>query len=355
MKNIIKIEEMLDGIHESETLNAADGSELLSNKLSEEEKGRILNMALNKMKDERDNPAIKIQRRKRRGIIIAALIAVFAFATTAFAAEVFDWDVRISNYLGINENNSAQLAESGMNIDVTTENKGIKIDAVQTLGDANNIYILFDVTAPEGTILSPEARFEMVYLKVDGVTNMGYSCDFLPDESKNDNKGTMLLSMDANKSINDKTLEVRFKDLVHYNQESGDYITDVKGEWKLAWKLNYKDNSTKYPVDQKLTVNGKTVNVDSVSISPIALNVKVSGSYIKEYDSAPPAPGADELIKIKAVTLSDGTVLTQDDSLGWGSSTEGNDYMINMKMKKLLVPKQIESITLNDTVIPLNQ
>ncbi len=325
--------------------------ELLKDELSEEQKGRILAMTLEKIRDEE----IKPQRtgRKRRRILTCALAAVFAFAGTAFAAEVFEWDVRISNHLGINEENSLELAESGMNVSIIKEQKCLKGEAVQNLGDANNSYILFDLNGPEGSIIYPQSRFDMIYLKVDGVTSMGYSCDLLPDESETDNKGTMLLSMEANKSINNKKIDITFKDLAHYKMETGEMVPDISGEWKLNWKLDYKDNSTKFPVDQKILVNGNSVNVDSVSISPIALNAKISGAYIKEYDSVPPVPGAEELIQIKQVTLKDGTILTQDDSSGWGSSTDGAEFMINMKMKKLIDVDQIESITLNDTVITL--
>ena len=368
MENRKRIDEMLDGIYEAETLNKANGDELLFDELSEEEKGRILEMALYKMKSENietagetlsesdvQNGEMMTRRRgKKRRIVVTALVAVLAFATTAFAAEVFQWDARISNYLGIDEKNSAVLSESGMDVGISTEQSGVKVEAIQTLGDANNIYILFELTAPEGAVIHPASRFDMIYLKVDGVTGMGYGCDMLPDESETDNKATMLLSMEANNDINDKKIEVTFEDLAHYKQETGEFIPDYEGKWELAWQLDYKDNAVKFPVDRELTVNGETVRVDSVSISPIALNVKVSGSYIREYDSAPPEPGTGDLLEIKAVTLSDGTVLTQEDSFGWGTSTDGDEYMINMKMKELLDPETIESITLNDTVIPLN-
>jgi len=365
MGNQKRIEEIFDNIYETETQNALDGSELLCENLSEEEKGRILNMALYKMKSENpelvpqtknENAQLVPQRKgKKRRIALVALVAVLAFATTAFAAEVFQWDARLSNYLGLDKNSSEELGKSGMDIGAVTEADGLTVKAVQTLGDANNIYILFDLLAPEGSVIYPESRFDMIFLKVDGVTSMGYSCDLLPDESPTDNKGTMLLSMEANKTINDKGLEVVFKDLAHYKQETGEFIPDYTGEWKLSWKLDYEDSSVKYPVEQEIKVNGEVLNVESVSVSPIALNVKVRGNYIREYDSAPPEPGAEELIQIKRVTLTDGNILTQEDSLGWGSSVDGNEFMINMKMKKLLDPEKIESITLNDTVVPLHE
>ncbi len=360
-----RIDEMIDRIHEVETLNMVDASELLQYELSEEEKGRILTMAMHKMKAESNESidsnkingqneiVICKKRGVKRSVLIASLVAVFAFATTAVAAEVFQWDTRISNHLGMNETNRAELAESGMNVDVSAVQNGVTIKAVQTLGDANNMYILLDVTTPEGTVICPNSRFDMIYLKVDGATSLGYSCDFLPDESENDNKATLLLSMEANKSINDKTIDLRFENLGHYKMETGEITPDFEGDWKLQWKLNYQDSSTKYPVDQSLSVNGETVNVDSISVSPIALNVKVSGSYIKEYDAVPPQPQEGDLISVTAVTLKDGTVLSQDDASGWGTSIDGDTYTINMQMKKLLDTEQIASITLNDTVIPL--
>lgn len=357
----IIIDELLDNIHEIETVNAQDGSDLLHGELSPEEGDRIWNRVLAKMGTEKNEKAQirTVNRTKRRApkkrLLAAAVATVFIFVTSAWAAEVFEWDKRIANYLGINTGNSAKLAESGMLVGASAEQKGVTIKAVQTLGDAHNMYVLFDVTSPEGTRIAPNSGFEMIYLKVDGATSLGYSCDFLPDESENDNRAAMLLTMSANKDINDKKINLRFKDLRHYMGAEKGYVTDVEGIWELEWKLDYKDSSLKYPVDQKLTVNGETVNVDVVEISPIAVNVKISGDYIKEYDSVPPDPEAGDLIQITAVTLKDGTVLTQKDSSGWGTSTEGDEYKISMQMKKLIDQEQVESITLDDTLISLRR
>ncbi len=369
-KGEFRIDEMFSEIYETETINVQDGSNLLQDGLSKEEKGRILKMTIEKIgvdcasredqtesrleelssiQDKSDNRVSITTRRKKRRILTVALIAVFAFATTAFAAEIFQWDNRISNYFGIGEQNSAGLSGSGMNVGVSDENNGWIIEAVQTIGDANNMYILLDVTAPEGQIIYPESSFDMIYLKVDGVTRMGYSCDMLADDNENDNKATFLFSMDADKKINDKTMNLKFNNLRHYIIGSGEMIPDCEGDWELEWKLDYEDISTKYSVGKDLTVNGETVKVDSVSVSPIALNVQISGSYIKKYDSQPPESETGQLVEITAITLKDGTVLTQEDSFSGGTSTRDSEYVINMQMKDLLEVDQVKSITLNDT------
>ncbi|MEL7655514.1 MAG: hypothetical protein AAGU75_06365 [Bacillota bacterium] len=345
-KGEYRIDELFSEIFESETMNINDGAELLQDELTKEEKDRILQMAIEKIGG--DRTVIRTRGKKRR-ILTVVLIAVFAFATTAFAAELFQWDTRISNYLGIGEQNSAELSGGGMNVGVSAENSGVTIEAVQTIGDATNMYSLLDVTAPEGEILDVNSSFDMIYLRVDGVTSMGYSCEMIPDGNENDNKATFLFSMDANTKINNKMINIQFIDLRHYVADSGEMLIDYKGEWELEWKLDYEDISTKYSIGKDLEVNGKTVDVESISISPIALNVQISGSYIREYDSAPPEQGFGELIQITAVTLKDGTVLTQDDAASWGSSLNDSEYMINMKMKKLIETDQVKSITLNDT------
>jgi|GEM_PF-1801032 hypothetical protein len=356
-KGELRIDELFSEIFETETVNIQDGSDLLQEGLSKEEKERILKIALDKIGPDiqaedrirKVMPVVKIKKR----ILAVALIAIFAFATTAFAAEVFQWDVRISNYLGIENHNSDSLEGGGMNVGVSDENGGITIQAVQTIGDGTNIYILFDVTAPEGKTIYPGSSFDMVYLHVgnalDGPTGMGYSCNMVDDDQPNDNKATFLLSMDANKKINDKNISVKFENLRHYVTGSGEMITDCPGDWNLKWKLDYKDISTKYNVGKDLTVKDGTVHVDAISISPIALNVEASGSYIREYDSAPKGPQEKELIGVTAITLKDGTVLTQEDASSWGTSINGNKYVLNMQMKKLLDVDQVKSISLNGT------
>ncbi|MDF3001949.1 MAG: hypothetical protein K0Q48_2068 [Bacillota bacterium] len=355
---VIRIDELLEDIHETETTNLSDGSELLQDQLSESERERILSKIQAKMKDEavNDRPSnfekVRFPGRRKR-ILLASLVALCVFASTAFAAEIFQWDSRISNYFGMSDKNQGDLSGAGMNVGVKDEQGGVAIEAVQTIGDASNMYILLDVTVPEGQILNPQTGFDMIFLKVEGVTGMGYSCDLLPDDEPNDNKGTLLFSMEANSNINDKEIEMKFVNLRHYDMDSGEMIPDYEGEWILSWKLNYHDVSKNFDVDKDIPVNGETVRVDSVSISPIALNVKISGDYIKKYDSVPPNPNDGDLIEITSVNLKDGTALTKDDSLGWGTSINGREYVINMKMRELLDPEGIESIVLNDTEIVL--
>ncbi|QOX63490.1 hypothetical protein FRZ06_09070 [Anoxybacterium hadale] len=354
----IRIDELLEDIHEMETTNLSDGSELLQDQLSEEERERILSKIQTRMKAEAVNgrpsnyEKVRFPGRRKR-ILLASLAALCVFASTAFAAELFQWDSRISNYFEISDENQGDLSGAGMNVGVKDENGGVTIEAVQTIGDASNMYILLDVTVPEGQVLHPQTGFDMIYLKVEGATGMGYSCDLLPDDDPSDNKGTLLLSMEANSNINDKEIELKFVNLRYYDMESGEMIPDHEGEWILSWKLNYHDVSKNFKVGKDIVVNGETVRVDSVSISPIALNVKISGDYIKKYDSVPPNPSDGDLIEISSVNLKDGTVLTKDDSLGWGTSIDGKAYVINMKMRELLDPEGIDSIVLNDTVFKL--
>lgn len=360
-----QIDEMVDEIREAETVNLEDGSELLTDRLTEEEKERILSLALGKIEerpDQSEEERLTVGRRgpaggggRRRRILAAALVAVFAFATTAFAAEVFQWDVRLSSYFGDADMNSSDLSGGGMNVGVSAENDGITVKAVQTIGDGTNLYILFDVTAPEGVVLDTNYAFDMITLRIgklgglDGPTGMGYGCTMIEDDKPGDNKATFLLSLEADKKINDKIINIKLENFGHYSTDSGEMIKDYTGRWELEWKLDYKDISKKHSIGKELELDGKSVSVDSISVSPIALHIQMHGSYFSEVDSAPGAPGAGQPVEITAITLKDGTVLTQADATGWGTTTSGRRHVLNMQMRKLLDPGQVMSVTLNDT------
>ena len=364
-----RIDKMIDEIYEVETVNMEGGFDLLQEELTEEEKARILNLAMKKIgsPDEPGAPASGRRRLeplsgRRRRILIAALVAVFTFASTAFAAEIFRWDVRISNFFGIEDQSGAVLTGGGMNVGVSAEDKGVTVKAVQAIGDGTNLYILFDVTAPEGEVLRyPESSFETILLRIgepgglDGPTGMGYGCTMLEDDDDKDNKATFLLDVEADKKINNKKINVEFENLRHYIVSSGEMVTDYQGKWELEWKLDYEDISTKFKIGKELAVKGKTVNVDSISISPIAVNIQMNGSYFKESDEAPRAPGEGDPVQITAITMRDGTVLTQKDCLSWGCSTNDSESVINMQMRKLLDPAQVRIVTLNDTEFILPQ
>lgn len=350
-KGVYLIDEMFCEIYETETMNLEDGSDLLQEHLTGDEKERILGIALRKMEGGMkapDRAAGRIRFAKKR-VLLVSLIAVLAFATTAFAAEIFQWDARLSNYFGIDDHNQQDMSGSGMNVGVSAENGGVTIEAVQTIGDGNNMYILLDVTASAGQRIYPQSSFDMIYLRVDGATSMGYSCDMLEDDDENDNKATFLFAMEANKKINDKMINIRFSNLRHYITGSGEMVIDNEGEWVLEWKLDYEDISRKFQIKKEMEVKEGAIEVETISISPIALNVQISGSYLEEYDSAPRSPGEEDLIRITAIKLKDGSVLSREDASSWGASIRGREAVLNMQMKKLLDVDQVESITLNDT------
>jgi hypothetical protein len=208
-------------------------------------------------------------------------------------------------------------------------------------------------------MVDPNSAFGMVTVRIgklggfDGPTGMGYSCNMIGDDNAGDNKATFLLALEADSKINDKMINVRFENLGHYEAGNPDMTADHKGQWELEWKLDYKDISKKYPIGKELRLDGKTINVDSISISPIALHILMNGSYFSELDSAPRAPGEGEPVQITAITLKDGTVLTQADASGWGTSTNGSRQVLNMQMRMLLDPDKVKSITLNETEIVL--
>ncbi len=362
-KGEYRIDEMFSEIFETETINMEDGSELLQEGLTRGEKQRILGIAMEKIEGrlqaesktadtekDRNTPerTAVFKLNSRRRILIVSLAAILTFATTAFAAEIFQWDTRLSNYFEIGSHNQQDLSGSGMNVGISAEYEGVAIEAVQTIGDGNNIYILLNVTAPEGQIIHPGSSFDMIYVRVDGVTGMGYSCDMMADDDENDNKATFLLAMEANNKINNKKINIRFSNLRHYITGSGEMVVDTEGEWELEWKLDYEDISKTYQIGEALTIKGESVKVESISISPIALNVKVQGAYFEKYDEAPGAPGEGDPIAITAIKLKGGSVLTWEDASSWGCSIRGRECSLNMQMKKLLDVSQVESITLND-------
>lgn len=125
-------------------------------------------------------------------------------------------------------------------------------------------------------------------------------------------------------------------------------VVDTSGEWKLEWKLNYKDISRTYHLGETLTTEGGDVEIKAISISPIALNIEITGDYFEGYDAAPREPGEEDPVQVTGIRLEDGTVLTLEDASSWGCSVRGRECVLNIQMKKLLDVGQVESVMLND-------
>ncbi len=360
--------------------------------LTEDEKARLLQMTLakaglkedNSMRDSEQlqessagyNARKKLPKKKVWAFSIACVF-ILAMASVSIASIAMDKSFldffqpqKQEQVDTLNQANAALTAEA-------TDN-GLTVKMRQVIGDAHNMYVMFDVIAPEGMVLDKDQYlFVSPFVTVDGANSLGYHFEML-DEDPTDNQISMILVLNAREELVGKTANLNLTDFATYKpydpeaenqtggeQESGQeeayvlqgeggeappttnvddvYDVLVKGQWKLSFKLNYENLSQTTVLNEKIDLFGGECTMKTLDISPIAVTLVIEGDSIKKHGEQPPAmDGSEDFFDKLVVTLKDGTVV--DISSG-GSSMDGKKMVLNYQLGNIISPEDVASIT----------
>ncbi len=231
--------------------------------------------------------------KKRFFIVLAAVIA--GLGVTAAAAHVIQWDSKLAQRFGADEQQQNQLASDGAMASVgqTATENGLTVTALQTLGDKNGVYLLFSVKAPEGITLS-DANGLDIDVDIEGVgRNFGLTCGFMinsdltasPSGSANERYYEVYLDNREKEEWNGKTITVDFANLTDveaYDSPTGNERVVVEGNWRLSWTLSYSEQMQTFDINKTYEVNGHEVVVKSVNLSPLTMTLELDGSGLAQ-------------------------------------------------------------------------
>lgn len=337
-----KIDKLLNNIYEDKYLDN-------EKPLCENEKEKIFNMTMDKIKNSSNQSKSKgkiISLKKTVAIILASVLMI---STLSFATDYFSFDTQLANLLNINGKNEYLINGSGANINKSAEFNGLKITATQVISDKNSLYIILKLKTKDEFSHSFKSFNEFNFeVKSNGAYRPSSSATFKPIKSEDDDPhtSTLLITMEQ-EDINNSDIRLTFNDFGYspYNKakgEYGDFVTLIKGNWTLKFKLNCKDTSKTYVINKSYKINNRTVRIKTVTLSPLSVRIKSNGKY-NEF--------------ISKVTMKDGTEYSGNDffiSNTSSYSTIGMDLFGRSEsyasFSKILNPKDIKSITINDEI-----
>lgn len=336
------IDDLVTRIDEKEALDLEDS-------LSSEDKAAILQNTLSKM----NVTPVKRGLKKRMVLLVAAAILVLG-VVTAYASGAFGWDSRLSELLGINQSNKGLVDGSGLMINQSDTQNGVKIEMVSAIGDKYNVYIIGEITLPEGTDMSKTYFFGSFGFPIKDFGSGGMGVQLLEDENTNDNIIPFIVNISREKGVRGKKCSAEIKDIVSYNDSSEEVV--CSGTWNISWKLDYKDSTIAYSTKADVTIGGEIVTINKVSVSPLSITIKADGGVVNRVvdelfskgNNSVPTPHLD----IQAVILSDGTRI--EDFSGGNSSTNPFSSSAGVTFAKIIDPKEVKSVVVNGTVIDLN-
>ena len=223
--------------------------------------------------------------KKKLPIVLAAVIAALG-VTAAAAAYVIQWNDKVAERFGADDQQQSALVSAGAvaSVDQTVTVNGLTVTALQTLGDKNGVYLLFNVKVPDGMTLSDENGF-FPRVTIEGASHVSYSgSGFMPrtnGTAANERYLELWLINSKQEDWNGRAITVKFAELTAPN---GTVKPDVvlAGPWQLSWQLSYLDKTQTLVSNKTYNINGHSIVVNSVELSPLSMKIILSGDGLKQ-------------------------------------------------------------------------
>lgn len=322
---------------------------------------------------EESAPGVRVRRRSRAVIVLAAVLAVMATLLVTTVAAAYDIGFYVSRIFGGEvEMLDDMTAKPGYVFKMSTNND-VKLQVAGITGDRYNVYVWIDVTVPEGleldgkTLAIREAHADKVggIFKVDG---QSFSYGLLT--KKSETVYSTFCSINSSNSLVGQRITLTFEDLCALPEGTAVspklYETVVSGEWALTFALNYPDLTLEYTPDiagqvvefpensdlpnEKLTA-AKTLTVDAcrVLLSPMSITLEFDAKLSAPYNTI---SGINEI-----------TLIFKDGSesvvrIGHGGSTySGKEGLLKFYCGNVFYepidPDDVSAVKYGNIIIPL--
>ena len=224
---------------------------------------------------------------KRLRFAVLAAVLMVCLSTTAFAAAYMGLDEAFVKFLNpANHEQAEYLSNGAYVVDKQVANEKGTLTIKQVIGDSNLTYILMDFTAPEDTVLNAARYRFMENVMTTDQSYRSYGFEVLDDGNPNDNKISLVMSIMTKNSIAGQTVDFKVKDLQAADPLPGVFETVIPGSWETSFKLDFKEYSNLYQIDQNITMFGYKAVLNTISVSPISISLKLESGSIKEINEA---------------------------------------------------------------------
>ncbi|MFA9466361.1 MAG: DUF4179 domain-containing protein [Velocimicrobium sp.] len=314
--------------------------ERMDRQLTEEEKERILNRTLKKIRmDEKRNVGEKRMKKVLRISKIAAIVAIALFMSGMVIASVKE-DGFFEQFLNA-ENSKVKNKINNMSTEIGKEEtvNGYTVKLRECLNDDNAIYMLFDIMAPKGVQLNElQYAFAQERIVVEGGGSMGYYPTMIEDEDKSDNKISIMYAMDNHYGVVGKKITVILRDFSYYGKEA-ERVTQANGKWEFVFTLKKNTESKQIIQLKKLKIGERTYWVTIMRISPISASIDLSRSITNLWKSG--YLNTSDLLENMEITLNNGKTVQ---IVSKGVGTKGIGYFAHFSFDRAIDLEEIDKI-----------
>ena len=303
-----------------------------------------------------------LEERKRRPMklmkkTIAVLAAAALLLTTCAFAAVTGLGRQVLDYFGVRQEDEALFSQEWEPVGLShTFQNGWTVDVNQMYTGLYSAAILVDVTAPEGTALTPpeggwiSSSFQ-AELPEDVSAAMMTSLTALPDEDAGDNRISFCIMINAvSGDLRGKQVDITIEPITESwvtTGENGDLVfheggtlTEAIRDHKWVFEdvmLDYPDQTIRLEPHVEVPYLDGTATLTKVEISPLNTLVRIEGGSCYDHHNrledspAVDSSGTEEVIEV------DGFTITVDD--GSGADAYWNDFICWDALETALVMK----------------
>ena len=301
------------------------------------------------------------------GVAAAMVLTIGAGASGALrsAGEAF------AGVFGRSAAETEIIDKIGRPIGASDSNNGVTITADAIIGDKYHYAITYTITKDDGSAFDMADDIGNGYLPLmfeqqdTYFGNMGgaHGTSYFYDADPNDNAIQFVEMRETDREIPHSTAKATFENIRMQNNGQDDIL--VNGKWKLKFEMNFEDTAISLPAGQTMQLNGMDIEINAITLSPIALRVDYTvDSEIKWDENAKSGRVSEKDRKSQQkyfedlrifVNKKDGTSI--DLSLSGGSVKPEDGKTICQKgevFEQILPLEDIASITVGDLEIPVN-
>lgn len=318
-------------------------------KLSAEQQRRIESKILSEL------PVVTVKRRsfRKRMVIALAAVLILLIGLTAVAATENEWDIAITNFMGLNDPSTLQLESGEVKINATASDNGLTITDITSIGDKNSAYIRIDTDykLPDDFDEAKDYILPENYAINISETDVGKPKTYASTLTCFYEDGYLgfLLELSNCIDLNKSYVSIGFENLIlhhdlHvYDDSAPEEELLLEGNWNLNWKYSYKSSTQIYHTLKKIKVLNNNVWITTIDISPISIRLegkRAFYNYTKSWDGA---------IGNAEIVLKDGTILSDiQQSVGGYSNTTFEYYLDLHSLHQTINPDELDYIILEN-------
>ena len=253
------------------------------------------------------------------------------------------------------------MAQGAYTVNEAASSAGCEVTVKQVIGDSNLVYVLMDITAPEGTVFD-KARYSFEEFDFDagqGFSNASFRTVEIPGRK---NRVSLVLGVMTNQTLMGKTAHLKLKDLQAAEAFPGAFETVFSGEWEFSFPLNFQPYSDEQAVHVPVSIEGYPAEIRSVSVSPISVALKIDSAFAKEISEKRPAlgesMGPNEYVDAYPITIhyQDGTCeATRLFDGMYRADYYAGEILVIKTFQNVINEKEISSVSFFGAEIPLEK